>query len=187
MPGKAKAAFLAHAVGGDHHHVVLGGAHLGRVLPGVGAHGPVRGDAQHLRALEFHHAARLGEAAVITDVHAQPGVRRGEHGERAVTERAKTVDAEVGQMDLAVRAQYAFRTDDRGGVVDPLSIALEHPDHDRATDSLCGGGDLFGARTRNGFGQRPGFLAARETVTGKRAFGKDDELGPGARRRFQVR
>src|SRR5207245_11650554 len=28
---------------------------------------------------------------------------------------------------------------------------------------------------------------ARETVAGKRAFGKDDELGPSSRRRFQVR
>src|SRR5205823_8287417 len=115
-----------------------------------------------------------------------PGVLAREHGRRAVAERAETVDAQVGQMDLAVRTRYTFRTDNRSGVVDPLSGALEHPDHDRATESLCGGSDLFGARTRDGFGQRPGLLAARETVAGKRAFGKDDELCPGARRAFQA-
>src|SRR5271157_21886 len=182
MPGEAEAPLFAHAVGGDHDEVVLGGADLRRMLPGIGADGPVGGNGQDLRAVELHRPSRLGKAAIEADVDADVAVRRLEHRKRLVAEGVKAVDTEAKQVDLAIGSEDAAGRDDGRRVVDVVALALEQSHHHRYAQAIRGGGDFLRGRTRRGFRHWRCFLAAGETVAGERAFRKHSQLSPGGRR-----
>ena len=86
----------------------------------------------------------------------------------------EAVDAEEGQVGLAIRPDQAVRPDEHGGVAGTVAVTLEQPADDVDPQSRAGGRERLGGRPRDLLGKGQRLLEAVEDVARDRAFGNDE-------------
>ena len=89
---------------------------------GVGR--PVGRQDEQVGPEEREHAARLGERAVVADVHPDLDAPGLVDRERAVARVGEAIDAEERQMDLAIGRDQARRADQDAGVEQAVAVAI---------------------------------------------------------------
>ena len=148
---------------------------LGRTL-GVG--GPVGRQDQEVGPQQGQHAGRLGERAIIADVHADPHARNLVDGERPVARVHEHVDAQKRQVHLAIRPDHTLRSDQDAGIEQPPSVTFQESEDAAAAGARGQAGDLadLGAVDRHGMSEA--LLTAAEAIARQRALGEDRQLGP---------
>ena len=167
------AALDAHAVGAGHGQAVAVSAgdrqrvrHRRAVRRLPRHRHPVGGHGHDVRAAHRQQPVDLGEPAVVADGHAQPAELGVEHRQAQVA-RFEIQVLVAPQVQLAVGAQIALRAGDQRRVVEPAAVALGDAGHQMDAQPLRqrDPGARAGA-VRHCLGQRVGFLAAFEHVTG---------------------
>ena len=87
------------------------------------------------------------------------------HCERSITGRRKTIDTQIGQMNLAIRTYDSFGPHQYASVEDPRSLGFQHAKRDVNSPFLRRRCESFRGRTGDGLRVRPRFLQAVKAIT----------------------
>ena len=118
--------FDADAVDRHEVDVVFEGTH-GRNMGGAapGAFGPVGWQDDEVGPQKRQDAARFGKAAIEADEHANFQTTQIVHFVWLSARRHKAIDAEIGQMGLAIVAYDAIRPQANGTVVEVFAFLFD--------------------------------------------------------------
>src|SRR5262245_53630852 len=95
--------------------------------------------------------------------------------ERTVARVDEPVDAEEGEVHLAIGADDPGRADEYACVVEAIAVSFEQAEDGRDTQPRAFALDGAHARAGDGLGERYGLVATLEAIPGQGAFGEGDE------------
>jgi len=178
LADEAEAALLADAVAGGVKDVIFQGAAGGQMADrGGGPFRPVGRQHHEIGAEQRQDAGRLGETAVVTNVHSDAEAAEVVDGERPVARRGETVHSEIRQVDFTIGGDEAVGADEGAGVEQVGTGAFEHPDDGPDAEFAAVGGEGVGGRAGRRLRERPRLVAAGKAIAGQHALGEDGQPG----------
>ena len=139
---------------------------------------PVGRQHENISPQKGKHASYFRKRSIIADVHADSQSMNLLDRERQITRVDKHVNAQKGQVHLAIDPQQPLGADQETGVEEARAIPLEQSEDAAAAGSSGKLGDFAHLATIAGHRVRQAFFPTAEAISRKRTLGEDDEFRP---------